>query len=104
MVSVVVLKSLFVDGEDFDRVVGAGTGKLDPGALLLEFSLIVTPSVRLALLYTCSTSSRPPVEPLDSQRVALSTERSVMKGNNHTLFTKVKSPVTDKTLVYKQSH
>lgn len=26
----VVLKSPFVDVEDFDRVVGAGTGELDP--------------------------------------------------------------------------
>lgn len=35
MVSVLaVLKSLFVDVEDFDRVVGASTGELCPGALV----------------------------------------------------------------------
>lgn len=51
IVSVVaVLKSLFVDVEDFDRVVCAGTSKLDPGALLFEFSLRVTRPIHLAVL------------------------------------------------------
>lgn len=98
-VSVVVLKSLFVDAEDFDRVVGAGTGKLDPGALLCESSLVVTLSIRLAALYTCSAGSGPPAESLNCQRVALSTEGSVMKGNNRTFFTEIITPITDKTHV-----
>lgn len=99
IVSVVVLKSFFVDVEDFDRVVGAGTGKLHPGALLCEFSLVATLSIRLAALYTCSAGSGPPAESLDCQRVALSTEGSVMKGNNHTFFTKVIILITDKSRV-----
>lgn len=48
--AVAVLKSPFVDVEDFDRVVGTGTSKLDPGALLFEFSVCVTQPIHLAVL------------------------------------------------------
>ena len=79
----VVLKSPFVDVEDFDRVVGACTGKLDPGALLLDFTLSVRLSIlRLVVLSTYSASPGPPAEPLDRQRVALTVKGCVMKGNN----------------------
>lgn len=89
----VVLKSQFVDAEDFDRVVSAGTGKLDPGALLLEFTLSLSLSILLSFHFnpavvfsTCSASSGPPEEPLDSQRVALPVKGRVMKGNNRILL------------------
>lgn len=68
----VVLKSQFVDVEDFDRVVGAGAGKLDPGALLLDFTLSVSLSILLTVPSTCSAGPRPPAEPLHCQSVALS--------------------------------
>lgn len=68
----VVLKSPFVDVEDFDSVVGTGAGKLDPGALLLDFTVSVSLSILLAVLSTCSAGPGPPAEPLDCQRVALS--------------------------------
>ncbi len=82
----VLLKSPFVDVEDFDRVVGAGAGKLDPGALLLDFTLSVSPSILLVVLSTYSTGPGPPAEPLDCQRVALSAKECVMKGNNRILL------------------
>lgn len=82
----VVLKSPFVDAEDFDRVVGAGAGKLDPGALLLDFTLSVSLSILLVVLSTCLAGPGPPAEPLDRQRVALSAKECVMKGNNRTLL------------------
>lgn len=67
-----VLKSPLVDVEDFDRVVGAGAGQLEPGALPLNFTPRVGLSVFLATVSTCSTSPGPPAESLDCQRVALS--------------------------------
>lgn len=84
---VVVLKSPFVDAEDFDRVVGAGTGKLDPGALLLDFTLSARLSIRLLIvvLSTYSAGPGPPAESLDRQGVALSAKGCVMKGNNRIL-------------------
>lgn len=85
----VVLKSQFVDVEDFDRVVGAGTGKLDPGAFILQFIFSVSLSILLPfqsnpaiVLSSCSASSGPPDQPLDCQGVALSVKGEVMKGNN----------------------
>lgn len=79
MVSVlVVLKSSPVDVEDFDRVVGAGAGELQPGALLLRVGLSVFP----AAPPTCSTGPRPPAQPLHRQAVALSGGGRVMKANN----------------------
>ena len=80
----VVLKSPFVDVEDLDRVVGAGTGKLDPGALflllllLLFLPLSLTRSV-LLVLSPCSPGPGPPAEPLHCQRVALSGKVCEMK-------------------------
>lgn len=68
----VVLKSPLVDVEDFDRVVSAGTGELEPGALLLDFTLCVGLSIFPVVLSTYSTGPGPPAEPLDRQRVALS--------------------------------
>lgn len=87
----VVLKSLFVDVEDFDRVVSAGTGKLDPGALLLDFTLSVSLSILVVVVSTCSASHRPPAEPLYRQGVALSAEGcdegkqqgTALDGNEH---------------------
>lgn len=78
----VVLNSLLVDVEDFDRVVGTGTGKLEPGALLLNFTLCVGLSIFLVVVSTYSTSAGPPAESLDRQRVALSVKGCVMKGDN----------------------
>lgn len=73
MVSVlVVLNSQFVDVEDFDSVIGAGAGELQPGALLLDFTLSVSLSVLLVVLLACSAGPGPPAEPLDCQCVALS--------------------------------
>lgn len=77
-----VLKSPFVDVEDFDRVVDAGTGKLHPGALLFKLTLAVTLSILLAVVLTCSASPGPPAEPLDCQSMALSIKGCVMKGNS----------------------
>lgn len=68
----VVLKSPLVDVEDFDRVVGAGAGKLEPGALLLDFTPCIGLSIFPVVLSTYSTGPGPPAEPLDRQRVALS--------------------------------
>lgn len=76
----VVLKSPFVDVEDFDRVVSAGAGKLDPGALLLDFTLLISLSVRLVVLTTHSAAPGPPAEPLDRQSVALSVRERVNEG------------------------
>lgn len=82
MVSVlVVLKSSPVDVEDFDRVVGAGAGELQPGALLLR----VGPSVFPAVPSTCSTGPGPPAQPLHRQAVALSGGGCAMKANNRKL-------------------
>ena len=78
----VVLKSPFVDVEDFDRVVDAGTGKLDPGAVLLKPTLTATLSIFLIVASTCSASPGPPAEPLHCQSVALSIKGCVVKGNN----------------------
>lgn len=72
----VVLKSPFVDVEDFDRVVSAGAGELDPGALLLALAASISLSVRPLVVSTCSAGPGPPAEPLDSQRVALSERTS----------------------------
>lgn len=47
-----VLKSPSVDVEDFDRVVVAGAGELDPGALLLSFTLSLSLSVLPVILST----------------------------------------------------
>lgn len=73
-----VLKSLFVDVEDFDRVVRAGTSELQPGALV-RLALAVSLSIFLFFLHdptavvtTCATNSRPPAKPLDRQTMALS--------------------------------
>lgn len=77
-----VLKSPLVDVEDFDRVVGAGAGQLEPGALLLNFTARVGLSVFLVAVSTCSTGPGPPAEPLDRQSVALSVGGRVMKGDN----------------------
>lgn len=81
----VVLKSPFVDVEDFDRVVGTGAGELDPGALLLDFTLSITLSILLAIPPTCSASLGPPAEPFYCQSVALSVRGCVMKGDNRIL-------------------
>lgn len=82
-----VLKSPFVDVEDFDRVVGAGAGELNPGALLLNFSLSVRLSVLpVVVVMTCTASPGPPAEPLDRQRVALSAKGCVMKGNSRIML------------------
>lgn len=78
----VVLKSPLVDVEDFDRVVRAGAGQLEPGAVLLNFTPRVRLSVFLVAVSTCSTGPRPPAEPLDRQSVALSVGGYVMKGDN----------------------
>lgn len=80
----VVLKSPLVDVEDFDRVVGAGAGELEPGALLLDFTLCIGLSIFPVVLSTYSTGPGPPAEPLDRQRVALSVREYVMKGSNRT--------------------
>lgn len=77
-----VLKSPRVDVEDSDRVVGAGAGQLEPGALLLNFTARVGLSVFLVAVPTCSTGPGPPAEPLDRQRVALSVGGRLMKGDN----------------------
>lgn len=90
IVSLLVLKSLFVDVEDFDRVVSAGTGKLDPGALFLNFTLYVSLSIRLVAA-TCSASPRPPAEPLYRHSMALSV-KGCDKGNNRILLWAAKSP------------
>lgn len=83
MVSVLaVLKSPRVDVEDFDRVVGAGAGQLEPGALPLAFTPHVSPSVSPVAISTCSTGPGPPAEPLHRQSVALSVGGRVMKGDN----------------------
>lgn len=82
----VVLKSQFVDVEDFDRVVGAGAGQLDPGALLLDFTLSVRLSILLVVHSTYSACPGPPAKPLYCQRVALSAKACVMKGNNRILL------------------
>lgn len=82
MVSVlVVLKSSPGDVEDFDRVVGAGAGELQPGALLLH----VGPSVFPAVPPTCSAGPGPPAQPLHRRAVALSGGGCVMKANNRKL-------------------
>lgn len=60
-----VLKSPFVDVEDFDRVVSTSTGKLDPGAVLLDFTFSASLSIPLVVVSTCSASPGPPAEPLD---------------------------------------
>lgn len=79
MVSVlVVLKSQLVDVEDFDSVVGAGAGELEPGALL-DFTPSVSLFVLLVVLSARSAGPRPPAEPLDCQSVALS-ERGCGEG------------------------
>lgn len=82
----VVLKTPLVDVEDFDRVVGAGAGKLEPGALLLDFTLCIMLSIFPVVLSTYSTSPGPPAEPLDRQRVALSVKGYVIKGNDRVLL------------------
>lgn len=82
----VVLKSPFVDVEDFDRVVGTGAGKLDPGALLLDFTPSISLSIPLVVLSTYSAGLGPPAEPLDRQSVALSAKGFVMKENNMILL------------------
>lgn len=79
MVSVsAALKSAAVDAEDPDRVVGAGAGELEPGALLLLLILVfpATPQP------TCPTRTRPPAQPLNRQTVALSEEGCMMKEKN----------------------
>lgn len=83
----VVLKSPFVDVEDFDRVVGTGAGKLDPGALLLDSTLAVSLSILLVVVVsTCPARPRPPAKPLDRQRVALSVKGCMVKGKNRILL------------------
>lgn len=82
----VVLKSPFVDVEDFDRMVSAGAGKLDPGAFLLDFTLSVSLSILVVVLLTYSASPGPPAKPLDPQSMALSAKVCVMKGNNKILW------------------
>lgn len=77
-----VLKSPLVDVEDFDRMVSAGTGQLEPGALLLNFTPRVGLSVFLVAVSTCSAGPGPPAQPLDRQSVALSVGGRVMKGDN----------------------
>lgn len=77
-----LLKSPLVDVEDFDRVVGAGAGQLEPGAVLLRFTPRVGLSVFLVVVSTCSAGPGPPAEPLDRQSVALSVGERVMKGDN----------------------
>lgn len=77
-----VLKSLFVDVEDFDRVVSTGAGKLDPGALLLSYTLPVSLPILLFVVLTCSASPRSPAEPLDCQSMAL-TENGQDVGKQH---------------------
>lgn len=82
-----VLKSQLVDVEDFDRVVGAGAGELDPGALLLRPTVPVSLSILLSVhsappavvLPTCSPGSGPPAEPLHRQSVALSDAGRLVK-------------------------
>lgn len=69
-----LLKSPSVDVEDFDRVVGAGAGKLDPETLVLGFILFFCPSTRPALL-TCSPGPGPPAQGLHCQSVALAVRR-----------------------------
>lgn len=64
------LKSPPVDVEDSDRVVGAGAGQLEPGALSLDFA----PRVGAPAAPACSPLRGPPAEPLDRQGVALSEE------------------------------
>lgn len=81
-VSVGGAKEPLVDAEDFDRVVGAGAGQLEPGALLLTFTPRVGLSVFLAAASTCSSGSGPPAEPLHRQGVALSAGGRLMQGDN----------------------
>lgn len=79
----VALKSAAVDAEDSDRVVGAGTGELQPGAFLLLplfFLLVFIAPPRL----TCATRTRPPAQPLHCQTVALSVEGYALKEKNET--------------------
>lgn len=78
------LQSPHTDVEDFDGVVGAGAGKLDPGAILLDFTPSVSLSSLLVILFIDSTGSGPPAEPLDRWRVTLSVKGCVVKGNNRT--------------------
>ncbi|TNN85809.1 hypothetical protein EYF80_004056 [Liparis tanakae] len=79
-----LLKSPRVDVEDFDGVVGAGAGELDPGVLVLDVAPSVILSVWRVVLVTCSAGPGPPAEPLDRQSVALSARVHVMKGNHGT--------------------
>lgn len=81
-----VLKSTLVDVEDFDGVVSARAGKLEPGALLLDFTLCIRQSIFLAVLTTDLTSPGPPAESFDRQRMALPVKVYMMKGNNKILL------------------
>ena len=67
-----MLKSPLVDVEDFDSVVGAGAGQLEPGALLHGFTPRVGLSIGLLAVSTCLAGPGPPAEPFDRQSVALS--------------------------------
>lgn len=94
-----VLKSPLVDVEDFDGVVSARAGKLEPGALLLNFTLCIRQSIFLVVLTTYLTSPGPPAESFDRQRMALSVKVYVMKGNNRILL-RLTEQAADKYLLH----